>query len=341
MNAGADAARVAARLIAEELSEAGLQSLDSIERGAVLDALFASSAGRRWLRQSSLLDQALADRLLGYADDYNQERNDSTLAAVVECASLARIVEQAPTIAAGAGAPALWTRLMQRPGHFQAAIERVMQEGKERALTATATHLLLDPAEQIDLSAGQRQAVAMAIIDSRAAAARAVAAEHLAITSPATLAGQIGTLGRDPVASVRGFAWYAAFRCDREEAMAAATALLGDESIGPAIRLTALDATGEHLPTTQVVGLLTYFVVHPNPDLALAAANLLHRQHRHPEIAMTAIESPHDEVRQIAARLMDPYRGSPAAGGSRPGDPLRADPLLQLMRQLEEEETGE
>ena len=31
---------------------------------------------------------------------------------------------------------------------------------------------------------------------------------------------------------------------------------------------------------------------------------------------------------------MDPYRGSPAAGGSRPGDPLREDPLLRLMRRV-------
>jgi hypothetical protein len=43
-------------------------------------------------------------------------------------------------------------------------------------------------------------------------------------------------------------------------------------------------------------------------------------------------------VREIANRLMDPYRGSPAAGGSRPGDPLREDPLMKLLRQIEQAE---
>jgi hypothetical protein len=99
-----------------------------------------------------------------------------------------------------------------------------------------------------------------------------------------------------------------------------------------------LTVAGEALPTEMLVDLLAYFVVHPNAELALEAANLLQCHHRHPEIAIPAAGSPHPEVREIANRLMDPYRGSPAAGGSRPGDPLREDPLMKLLRQIEEAE---
>jgi hypothetical protein len=158
---------------------------------------------------------------------------------------------------------------------------------------------------------------------------------------PGLLTAHIDRLARDASARVRGFAWLAAFRIDRSTAANLATDLLGDETAGIEIRRSALNAAGEHLPTEQMIGLLSYFVIHPNEALALDAAHLLHRHHRHPEIAIAAAGSPHPEVREIANHLMDPYRGSPAAGGSRPGDPLRVDPLLQLLRLLEEEETEE
>jgi hypothetical protein len=41
-------------------------------------------------------------------------------------------------------------------------------------------------------------------------------------------------------------------------------------------------------------------------------------------------------VRDIAAFLLDPYRGSPAAGGSRPGDPTNSDIFAEMMRQLDD-----
>lgn len=339
MSERTDATQLAADLIDGKATEDALVGRDDDTQQALIAELLESSAGRRWLRASSLLDTRLADQLLAYGDDFSTSRHDATLAAVVETAGLEGIVGRAVDVAAGTGAPALWTRLAGHTSRFQAAFAAVRESDDSRALEATATHLLLDPASQYGLTGEQRQEIAVAIIETSVDAARAIAAEYLASSSPEVLAARIDTLALDQSASVRGFAWFAAFRSDRAAAANAATELLGDESVDVEIRRTALNAAGESLPTDELVGLLSYFVIHPNRDLALDAANLLHRYHRHPEIAMAAAGSPHEEVREIATRLMDPYRGSPAAGGSRPGDPLRSDPLLELMRRLEEEET--
>jgi hypothetical protein len=54
---------------------------------------------------------------------------------------------------------------------------------------------------------------------------------------------------------------------------------------------------------------------------------------------MAAQVSPHLSVREIAEHLLDPNRGSPSAGGSRPGDPTRPDATQiygDLLQQLEE-----
>ena len=38
-----------------------------------------------------------------------------------------------------------------------------------------------------------------------------------------------------------------------------------------------------------------------------------------------------DQVREIAEALLDPRRGSPAAGGSRPGDPTRTLDIFKAL----------
>ena len=341
MSTRSDSDRIAAGLVNGTLAEDDLRDLGSEDAERVVKALLAEPEGRRWLRASSLLDAELADRLVTYSEDFNRRRHDATLAAAVERASLDLLVRHAPAIAGGSGAPALWTRLGDHPDQFQAAFDAVLASEDARALEATATHLLLDSTGQFGLSEDEQQELARAIIETDVDAARGVATEFLASAAPDILASRITALAHDASASVRGFAWFAAFRHDQSGATDAAIELLGDESISAEIRRTALNAAGESLQTEQMVGLLAYFVVHPNRDLALDAAHLLHRHHRHPEIAIAAAGSPYDEVREIAMRLMDPYRGSPAAGGSRPGDPLRSDPLMQLLRQLEEDERTE
>ena len=282
----------------------------------------------------------LADRLLDSPGDLSGRRQDATLGRIVRQATLEKLVDHAVAIAAGSGAPELWSRLAESDRSFRSALRSIVANGNDRALEATATHLLLDPTESYGLTDRQRTGLAGEFLDTDAATARAVAAEFLAATSPEVLSSRLSRLIRDESAIVRGFTWMAAYRWDREATASRCIELLGDETVGVEIRRSALNAAGETLPTDQMIGVLSYFVVHPNDALALDAANLLHRHHRHPEIAIAAAGSPHDEVREIANRLMDPYRGSPAAGGSRPGDPLREDPLLRLMRQIDEEESG-
>ena len=329
-----------AALIDGRASGDRLQELDPATREAVIGGLLKTPAGRRWLRRSSLLTTELADRLLESEGDFNQRRQDSTLGKTVQLATLEKLVVHAVAIASGSGAPALWSRLAEDNGAFKSALLAILASGDVRALEATGTHLLLDPTESYGLTDRQRTGLAAEFLDTDAATARAVAAEFLAATSPEVLSSRLSRLIRDESATVRGFTWMAAYHWDREATASRGIELLGDESVGVEIRRSALNAAGETLPTDQMIGILSYFVVHPNDALALDAANLLHRHHRHPEIAIAAEGSPHDEVRDIASRLTDPYRGSPAAGGSRPGDPLREDPLLRLMRQIDEEESG-
>jgi hypothetical protein len=137
---------------------------------------------------------------------------------------------------------------------------------------------------------------------------------------------------------VRGVVWRAALRVDRSATVERAVTLLSDEWAPVLVRRSALDALGTDLPTSQMADLLAFFVVHPDHDLAADAANLLYRQHRNPITAEAARASPHPDVREIAERLLDPSRGSPAAGGSRPGDPTRSstDIYADMLRQLEE-----
>jgi hypothetical protein len=86
---------------------------------------------------------------------------------------------------------------------------------------------------------------------------------------------------------------------------------------------------------------LSYAVLQPDSALAGDAADLLHDLHRHPAIAEAAQRSPHSAAREVAAYLLDPYRGSPAAGGSRPGDPLRGGDIFdELVRRLERAQEG-
>ena len=127
------------------------------------------------------------------------------------------------------------------------------------------------------------------------------------------------------------------FRRDRAEARDLAFGLLGDEGVALAVRRSALLAAGEYLPTDDLVDLLTWFVAHPDPDLAGDAANLLHQLHRNPLIAEAALHSPHAHVRETAERLMDPLRGSPAAGGNRPGSPVDTAGIFEDLIRRETE----
>jgi hypothetical protein len=167
---------------------------------------------------------------------------------------------------------------------------------------------------------------------------RGLAAEHLVAHGPTILVERASALVRDEDERLRGHAWHAFYMRESQRANALALALLGDERTPIPVRRSALVAYGEHLPTSEAADLLVFFVQHPDEALALDAAQLMFRLHRYPTIAMAAAESPHAPVRELALFLLDPYRGSPAAGGSRPGDPTSGDIFAELARRLEEDE---
>jgi hypothetical protein len=317
---------------------ADFQALTPANREAIIDHLLGDARGRRWLREYEGMTGELAARLTEYEVDFRTRRYDASLGKAVALAPPDTVQRHATAIAAGSGAPALWERLAGHPDELAETARRIIASGDPEAVEITLTYLLLDPLDPYGLGAEHRVAIASAALDTPDSAARGFASEYLAGAVPRVLAERIEALMLDESARVRGYGWLAAFRVEPDDAAERAMGLLADESVAVDIRKSALSATGEALPTAQVVELLAYFVAHPSAELATEAANLLFRHHRHPQIALAAAESPHAEVREIAARLLDPYRGSPAAGGSRRGDPLRSDPLIEMLRQLEEEQ---
>lgn len=290
-----------------------------------LERLLATPDGRRQLRVRADVDQGLADRLLAHEADFRQPRRDHTLALVVQAASDDALVRHAATIAAGPGAAALWERLAARPMVLHEVATVVVAGDDVTAAEATLYLLVLDQLDPWGLGEPGRVGIAIEALRSPHPVVRGLAAEFLAAHAPALLLGRFDELVRDPDERVRGIVWSAALRLARADARDLALAMIGDEWAPLPQRRSALHAAGAALPTSDMLDVLTWLVVHPDPDLATDAANLLLDQHRHPTIAMAAQTSPHANVREIAEYLLDPYRGSPAAGGSRPGDPSRAD----------------
>lgn len=314
---------------------------DIVEREEVVSIAVAHPTGRRWLGGLPDLTADIAGRLLNFEDDFRTSRRDTTLGNVVSTASVADIVGHATAIAAGSAASLLWERLSRDPEGIMGVAMSVVSSDDTTAAENTIYLLILDPIDPYGLGNDRRAAIAEAGLRSRATAVRTLAAEYLFDHNSAVLADAVEQLVRDEDERVRGLAWSAGFRSDPRTTFDLSTSVLGDEHQPLPARRSALAAIGTHLPTSDVVEILSYFVAHPVEELALDAGNLLYRLHRHPTIATAAVESPHQSVREIGAFLLDPYRGSPAAGGSRPGDPTRSDIFAELMRQTEERALSE
>lgn len=302
-----------------------------------IDQLMDDSEGRRWIRLNVPMDQQLADRLLQYREDFQTTRRDRSLELVVAYASLEALLDQQSAILAGPAAAALWRRIAADTDQLVEIATEVARHGSPGAASAAVGILLLDPIRSFDLTEPEQVSIAAAALDSDDGTVRGLAAEYLADHRPAELAERINVLAADSDPRARAFAWDAAFRLDSATAFDHAIALLGDESLPVWQRRSALTAAGERMPAEPVIELLAFFVLHPDESLAMDAARLFHDYHRHPTIAEAALQSPHPEVREIGARLMDPYRGSPAAGGSRPGDPTSSDVFAEMLRRLGEE----
>lgn len=332
-------ANLATAILAERaVEEAAATQLEADERAALIELLVDSPIGRRWLRASPLLDTDLADRLLTYSDDIHGLRRDHTLERVVAHASDAALQRQLEFIAAGPAASALWRRLAAAPHQLMDTAARVLTGGDTRAATAALYLLVLDPVSDFGLDTDSLATLALAGLASPHGEVRGLAAEWLVANMPGVLADRAVDLVQDDDERLRGHTWRAWFRLSPHAAREGALALLGDEATALQVRRSALTAYGEHLPTGEVADVLAFFVTHPDPVLALDAAQLMFRLHRYPTIAIAAAESPHEPVRELALFLLDPYRGSPAAGGSRPGDPTAGDIFAELARRMETEE---
>lgn len=321
------------------VSSEALDSLPIAEREAVIAELLTQENGRRWLRGFPDLDTALADSLLAYEDDFRQKRRDRTLGRVVAAASASAIRDHARVVAGGPAATDLWSRFRDGPEALTELAEDVVGHGDRPAAEATLYLLVLDPLDPYGLGEAGRGVIARSALDSHDAHIRGLAAEFLAEHHPQTLLDALDRLAHDEDERVRGIVWTTGLRHDRVATYERAVLLIGDEGAAIPVRRSALVAIGTQMPTRDLVDILSYLVVHPDPVLAGDAASLLFSQHRNPVTADAALASPHPEVREIAERLLDPFRGSPAAGGSRPGDPTKVtDIYAGMIRQLEERE---
>lgn len=324
-------------LLRKTLEEGGIPDVQALqgldEPSRAVGIALESQAGRHWLRSLSDLDGELADRLLTFDNDFRTARRDRTLERVIDRASLNAVITHQNSIAAGPAASALWGRLSTNHDQLTDVAIAIVTSDDIEAAENTLYLLVLDLLDLWRLGSDTRSQIARAGLTSSKPSIRSLAAEYLHDNDIASLTESTEVLVLDRDERVRGLAWSAGFRVDPETTFNNATDVLGDESAHLPVRRSALAALGVHLQTSDIVELLALFVTHPEERLALDAANLLYRLHRHPTIATAAVQSPHQSVREIGQLLLDPYRGSPAAGGSRPGDPTTSDIFAKMLRQ--------
>lgn len=323
----------------DEPSHAILRGKDAALRRHIVERVAQTPAGRSWLRRDPHLDEATADALLFYRADFRQSRRNASLSRVVERARLDVLLQCADSVAGGPAAIALWNRLSGDTQVLVDVASAAVVSSSVEAAEATLTHLVLDPVNAYSLTETERGSIAKAALRSAEPAIRGLAAEYLSATVPELLLASFEENVRDPSERVRGVTWLAALDLARDDAARIAIDLVYSEAERVAVRRSALIAIGFRLPTNALVDVLSVLVVHPEAQLANDAAELLFNRHRHPVIAEAARHSPHDRVREIAERLLDPNLGSPAAGGSRPRDPTRQDVTAifsDMIRRIED-----
>lgn len=291
---------------------------------------------RRALRGSEDLTPELATVLLGYHEDFLGGRIDRSLERLVQIAPLEALREHRVTIAGSPAADAFWSRLKREQADLVDPAIAIITGDDHAAAESTLYLLVLDPLDPFEIGEANRILVADVGLHSPSVIVRSLAAEYLFDHDLQALADDYVRLVLDVDERVRGVGWSAGIQLDSTNAYRLAQSTLQDESAPLEIRRSALAALGTHYDTIDLVDTLAEFVGHPNPELALDAGNLLFRLHRQPTIATAAAQSPHEAVREIGEFLLDPFRGSPAAGGSRPGDPTQSDIFAEMMRQLDD-----
>lgn len=300
------------------------------------DRVLQDPQRRRALRVSENLTPGLAARMLAFTDDFRSGRVDRTLERLIQMAPVTDLLDHKVTIAGSPAAGAFWNRLRRENIDLVDPAISIIAGDDASTAESMLYLLVLDPLDPYGIGEPNRILIADVGLHSPFVTIRSLAAEYLFDHHIQALGDDYARLVLDDDARVRGIGWSAGIQLDSTNAYHLAQATLHDESAPLDIRRSALAALGTHYDTVDLVDTLTEFVGHPDPDLAMDAGNLLFRHHRHPTIATAAAQSQHQEVREIGEFLLDPYRGSPAAGGSRPGDPTQSDIFAEMMRQLED-----
>lgn len=297
------------------------------ERVAQREAL-ASPAGRRWLRKAVLPElptataQSLADQLLAFHDDFLVFRWDPTLATVVQRASLPALLAALEQLAASSAAEALWRRLTAEgiPILVTAAL-RLLRRGTVPARESVLVRLVVDPAREPRLPRWAERLLLVVALADPAAELRGLAVETASQRFPDLIRPHWRRWIMDESERARRAAWLTGLGSD-PTAGEFAERLLQDENVPADRRASALWALAQVQTTAAIAPWLAWAIASPAADLAFTAADLLWTRHRHPLPAQAALESPYAEIRALGAQLLDPRRGSPAAGGARPGMPL-------------------
>ncbi|TVR69238.1 MAG: hypothetical protein EA415_14550, partial [Sphaerobacteraceae bacterium] len=308
--------------LADELSQSSDDTFASL-KPALDDARV-----RRWVREY-LLDRlepdqrtALAEKLLEWAEDLDPARRDRSTAKLVEALTDEQLFRSLTMLAGSNAAGSLWERLsIAGEDAVQIAAEQVLSAGDAGARETTLHLLVLDPFGPEYLSHEQQDALLVRAMDDPDPELRGLAAEVIAAELPDLLLDRWDSAPVDDGERVRMAFWRAALAHRPDSAVEAATELVLGPQNPHAARRTALLALGENVSTRDVSPVLQVMLRSDDETLAEDAAQLMWRHHRTPEIANAAAESQFDDVRERANRLLHPEMGSPAAGGSRPGDP--------------------
>jgi hypothetical protein len=307
--------------------------------------VLADESVRRWSRafllQRLTPEQSaqLAERLLRWPDDFRIERRDRSTANVVAVLSEDQIHRHLLELSGSNCALALWERIAQHGSEaVMSASTEVFRSGTALARETTLHLLVLDPYGPGYLSNEQQDKLLVWALDDADAEIRGLAAEVIAAEKSEVLLERWEEAPRDESERVRMAFWRAALAYRPDDALEAAGALALDWSKPHEARRTALLALGENTPTRSIATLLSTILSGEDEVLAEDAAQLMWRYHRAPDIANAASESKFESVRDLGNRLLHPEMGSPAAGGSRPGDPTRT---TDIFRQIQDGENPE
>lgn len=304
----------------------------------ILDESMHDPAVRRWARSTLLprlswgaVDE-LVSSMLQWPGDFSPTRRDHTTTQLVRSMSHRQVRTHLYLLAGSNAASTVWERIAEEgEDAVLAAARDVFREANATARETTLHLLALDPYGESPLDRdGQDELLHLALGDPDPEV-RGLAAEVIAADMPDQLLSQWERAPLDASERVRMAFWYTAMAHRREDALEYAAGLVLDPERDHTARRTALIAIGEGASTRQMSPLLQSLLRGEDEVLAWDAAQLMWRRHRAPDIAGAAAESRFERVRELAERLLHPERGSPAAGGSRPGDPTRTGDIFEQI----------